>query len=441
MNLPLLALVAASSLSQTPAPAAAAPVAERVIVLRAQRMFDARKGTLLSPATVVVRGGRIEAVGPGAAAPEGAEVIDLGDATLLPGLIDAHVHLDMQRSDDFRKDQLDLLKKPVAERALVGATYARSTLLAGFTTVRNLGSSAVIDVGLRNAGKTHALPVPRILASGASLGATGGHCDLHGYARGVLAEDTRTGVADGPDGFRRKVRETIKYGADVIKLCATGGVLSEGDDVDVAQLTVEETRAAVEEARELRRKVAVHAHGTTGARRAVEAGAHSIEHGTFLDDATLRLMKQKGTFLVPTPLNQKIYDEQIARGAAIHPRVREKIEQARKGRRDSFLRAMKVGVRIAFGTDAGVIPHGRNAEQLAMFVEYGMSAAEALRSATVLNAELLGLAHEVGALEAGKAADVVAVRGNALENIRATEAPVLVMKDGVVVRRDLPPAR
>lgn len=423
----LLAVVSQSAPS-TPAP-------EKVTVVRAQRLFDARKGAIVSPGIVRIRGGRIEAVGPQAAT-DGAETIDLGDATLLPGLIDAHVHIDYQRSDDFRRDELDRLKLTPAERALIASSYARSTLLAGFTTVRNLGSSDVIDVALRNADKAKAIAAPRIIASGASLGASGGHCDHHGYPRGVLTADTRPGVADGPDAFRQRVRETIKYGADVIKLCATGGVLSEGDDVDVAQMTLEENRAAIEEAHELRKKVAVHAHGAAGARRAVEAGADSIEHGTFVDDGTFRLMKQKGTFLVPTPLNQKIYDEQIARGATIHPRVREKIDLAAKGRRDSFQRARKLGVRIAFGTDAGVIPHGRNAEQLAIMVDYGMSAAEALKSATVVNAELLGLGKELGTLEAGKVADVVAVRGDVLEDIRATEKVFFVMKDGAVIRRD-----
>lgn len=414
-------------------------LAARPTVVRAQRLFDARAGKVVSPGVVVVRDGRIEAVGPGAPVPPDAEVVDLGDATLLPGLIDAHVHLDSERGDDYRQDQLDALKKPVAELALEAGEYARRTLRAGFTTVRNLGSSHVIDIGLRNAAKSGMLEAPRVIASGAALGATGGHCDVHGFREGVLAEESAGGVADGPDALRAQVRKALKYGADVIKVCVTGGVLSEGDDVDVPQLTQAEMDAVVDEAHGLRRKVAVHAHGTTGATRAVRAGADSIEHGTFLDEAAFRLMAERGTVLVPTPLNQRIYEEQKARGATFHPRVWEKIQVAAKARRESMRRALAHKVRIAFGTDAGVIPHGRNAEQLGILVDYGMSPVDALRSATTVNAELLGMSKELGSLEAGKLADVIAVPGDVLKDVRATERVFFVMKDGRVVRRDTAP--
>jgi imidazolonepropionase-like amidohydrolase len=418
----------------------AAAQAARPLVLRAQRLFDSTSGRVVSPGVVVVRGERIEAVGPGAKVPEDAEVVELGDATLLPGLIDAHVHIDSERSDDYRQDQLDALKKPVAELALEAGEHARRTLHAGFTTVRNLGSGHVIDVGLRNAVRSGMASGPRILASGAALGATGGHCDQHGFREGALGEARGEGVADGPDALRAQVRRTVKYGADVIKACVTGGVLSEGDEVDVPQLTQAEMDALVDEAHSLRKRVAVHAHGATGAKRAIRAGADSIEHGTFLDDEAFKLMSARGTILIPTPLNQRIYDEQIARGAKFHPKVLEKIEVARKARRESLRKALAHGVRIGFGTDAGVIPHGRNAEQLGLMVEYGMKPVDTLRAATSINAELLGLADQVGALTPGRLADVIAVPGDPTRDVRETERVFFVMKGGVVVRRESPRA-
>jgi len=423
MLLPILALAAA--LAQAPAP----------LVLKAARLWDGKADRAVSPGVLVIRGARIEAVGAGASLPEGARVIDLGDATLMPGLIDAHVHLDGERSDDFRKDELDRLRKTIPELSLEAEERARRTLLAGFTTLRSLGSGNLIDVGLRNAFRAGVAIGPRIVASTEAIGATGGHCDpSSSYREGVLAEGRGPGVADSPDAIRARVRRAVRNGADVIKLCATGGVLSENDDVDVSQLTQAELDAAVDEAHQLRRKVAVHAHGSTGARRALLAGADSIEHGTFLDDETLRLLKQKGAVLVPTPLNGRYYDEQIARGARVAPKVLEKMRLARESRRRSVQRALELKVRIAFGTDAGVYPHGRNAEQLGILVEHGMRPVDALRSATSVDAEVLGLAAEIGSLEVGKLADVIAVPGDVLADVRATEHVLLVVKDGVVVR-------
>lgn len=411
---------------------------QQPVVLRAARLFDAQTGKVVSPGVVVVRGERIEAVGPTAKVPAGAEVLELGDATLMPGLIDAHVHIDSERSDDFRQDTLDALQRPVAELALDAAERARRTLRAGFTTVRNLGSAHVVDVALRSAQRRGVAESPRVVASGSALGATGGHCDQHGFREGALVQEVAEGVADGPDALRAQVRRHVKYGSDVIKVCVTGGVLSEGDDVDVPQLTQAEMDAVVDEAHALRKKVAVHAHGATGAKRAVRAGADSIEHGTFLDDEAFQLMRQRGTYFVPTPLNQRIYDEQLARGARFHPRVREKIEIAKRARRESFQRALAAGVRIAFGTDAGVIPHGRNAEQLGIMVEYGMRPADALRSVTSVAAELLGLGEQVGQLAPGRLADVVAVPGDPTRDVRATERVFFVMQGGRVVRQDAP---
>jgi imidazolonepropionase-like amidohydrolase len=416
--------------------AAAPPTASRTIVLKAARLFDGKSDTLESPGVVVIRDGAIVSTGSRAPIQDVADVIDLGDATLLPGLIDAHVHLAGERTDDFQRDELDMLHKSIPEQTLDAAEHARKTLFAGFITVRALGTPHDIDLGLRNAIARSVVPGPRILAALEPLGATGGHCDKTAYRKGLLAEERAGGVADGPEALRALVRRQRKYGADLIKVCITGGVLSPTDDVDVPQLTQAEMNAIVEEAHALRRKVAVHAHGATGAKRAILAGADSIEHGTFLDDEAFVMMRTRGTVLVPTPLNQRYYDEQIARGAKIHPRVREKIEIANTARRDSVKRALAHGVRIAFGTDAGVYPHGRNAEQLGILVDYGMRPIDVLRSATSVDAELLGLEARIGTLEPGKLADVIAVPGDPLRDIRVTERVFFVMKEGVIARND-----
>jgi imidazolonepropionase-like amidohydrolase len=432
--LPLLGVAAPAPAQPPREPGSAAPA--RPVVLRAARLFDGKSDTLLSPAIVVVQNGSIAAAGPRAAIPDGAQVIDLGDATLLPGLIDAHVHLAQERTDDFQKDELDRLRKSIAEQTLDAAEHARKALQAGFTTLRALGTPHQIDAGLRNAIARGAAVGPRIVAALDAIGATGGHCDSPPYREGLLAEERAAGIADGPEALRAQVRRHHKYGADVIKVCVTGGVLSLTDDVDTAQLTQAEMDAIVDEAHALRRKVAVHAHGPTGAKRAIRAGADSIEHGTFLDDEAFAMMRARGTLLVPTPLNDRYYDEQIARGARIHPRVREKMAIAKAARRDSLKRALAQRVRIAFGTDAGVYPHGRNAEQLGILVEWGMRPIDALRSATSVAAGLLGLEGKIGTLEPGKLADVIAVPGDALRDVRATERVFFVMKEGAVVRDD-----
>jgi imidazolonepropionase-like amidohydrolase len=416
---------------------AAAP-ADRPVLLTAARLFDSRTGTVVTPGRVLVRGERIEAVGPKTAAPPDAQVVDLGDATLLPGLIDAHVHLRLELTDNYQDYDMEALQKSVPELTLEAAERARRTLRAGFTTVRDVGNEReyFINVGLRQAIKKGVAEGPRIIASGPQLGSTGGHCDIMGFRDGVLVQDRGEGVADGPDALRERVRWVVKNGADVIKVCATGGVLSAADDVDASQLTQAELDAVVDEAHELRRKVAVHAHGATGAKRAIRAGADSIEHGTFLDDEALSLMKQKGVVLVPTVYLERVQDEKIQRGANYPPKVLQKMKLAGKAGRDMFRRALQRGVKIGFGTDAGVLAHGRNAEQLVFFVELGMSPADALRTATSVDAELLGLGSEVGSLEAGRRADVIAVPGDPLRDITAVQRVFFVMKDGRVYRQD-----
>jgi len=413
----------------------------RTIVVRAARMFDGRGERVVSPGVVVVAGGRIVAAGPNAAVPASAEVIDLGDATLLPGFMDAHTHLSGEASDDWKQDELDALKKSASEQALDASVYAARTLLAGFTTVRDLGSGDFIDVGLRNAARGGKILGPRMLVAVRGISATGGHCDpTVGYRPDVF--DRRSGiaaaVADGPDAVRAAVRLNIKDGADVIKVCATGGVLSLNDDVRSPQLTQGELDALVDEAHARGRKAAAHAHGAEGAKRAVRAGIDSVEHGSFLDEEALDMMKQRGTFLVPTLMAGEGLREKLEKGSYLPPQVEAKARAALASRDQMFRRAVQKQVRIAFGTDAGVFAHGRNAEEFRHMVRLGMTPAAALRSATSVVAELLGLSDRLGTLEAGKLADLIAVPGDPLQDIRQTERVFFVMKEGAVAKNERP---
>ena len=415
---------------------ALAPIAEAAepaqpIVLRAAYLFDAVSGQLTNGGTIVVQGDKILSLHGNQAIPANAKVIDLGDATLLPGFIDAHTHVTSEMQDNFyRGFHTDMFRFSV-EQAHYGAAYAKRTLEAGFTTIRNVGSSDFIDVGLRNAIDAGIVSGPRILAAANSIGSTGGHCDADPFPPDrVPPQGLMDGVCNGADECRAAVRYQLKWGADVIKICASGGVLSEKDPVDVPQLTREELAAIVSEAHAWKKKVAAHSHGDAAARLAVEAGVDSIEHGTFLTEETLQLMKKQGTYLVPTRLavfwvNQK--------AAGYPPAIADKARAAWAEHESMVKRALKVGVPIAFGTDSGVSPHGMNGKEFALMVEIGMQPAAALLSATRDGARLLGIEAEVGTLEAGKRADLVAVKGNVLKNIAATEQPIFVMKSGAIV--------
>jgi imidazolonepropionase-like amidohydrolase len=376
---------------------------------------------------VVVRvaDGRIVAVEP---RPRGAAVdLDLGDVTLLPGLVDAHVHLVGSEESTPYGD----LKETAARAAIEGVANARKTLEAGFTTARDLGSRDFADVALRDAIAAGRVAGPRLVVAVKSLSSTGGHGDRNELPADVHV-DRYTAIADGTEAIRAKVRENVKYGADWIKVLATGGVMSAGTDPRVAQYGEEELRAAVEAARERGRDVAVHAHGTEGIKRAIRAGARSIEHASMLDDETIALAREHGTYLVPNPITNATM---LARGAAggFQPYQLEKTRWIYDVKMESLRKAIAAGLRIAYGTDSGVQAHGRNAEQLALFVEAGMSPLAALRAATVVAAELLRLEGRVGTLGPGAFADLVAVRGNPLEDIRVMERPVWVMKEGAVV--------
>jgi imidazolonepropionase-like amidohydrolase len=432
-RIPLVALFATATLSffaivATGQPATASnkalQEAPAVIVLRAARMLDVRTGRIVSPAVVVIEKDRIKSVNP-ATVPAGT-VIDLGDVTLLPGFIDMHTHL----SSDLEGNWLyRSVTDSAGDNALRGARNARKTLMAGFTTVRDLGSASFVDVALMRAIDQDFVPGPRMFPAGHSIGITGGHCDTTGYAPGVLDRGPETGVADGPEAALRAVRYQIKHGAKVIKVCATAGVLSLEGPVGAQQLSEIELRTIVEEAARHGLKVAAHAHGTEGIIAAVRAGVASIEHGSILNDEAIKLMKERGTYLVPTS-----YLAQAIRLDALPPPIRAKAEYVLPRARQSLQLAIKSGVKIAFGTDAGVYPHGDNAREFAVLVERGMTPADAIRTATVNATDLLGVSDR-GKIAPGLLADLVAVSGNPLENIRMLEDVRFVMKGGQIYKR------
>ncbi len=421
-----LGLLAALPLAAQPPGAVVTPV--RPIVLKAAHLFDGVSGKLVDHGVVVIQGTKIAAVGHDLEIPQFARVVDLGDATLLPGFIDAHVHLTVEFSDDYYKSFYEDTFRFPAEQALYAARYAQRTLEAGFTTVRNVGAWDYVDVGLRNAINAGVTEGPRMLTAVHPIGATGGHADNPPYPPDFVKPlGPIDGVCNGPAECRAAVRYQIKYGADVIKFMPSGGVLSVSDPVDVPELSQDEMDAIVSEAHAWHRKVAAHCHGDQAAKMAIQAGVDSIEHGTFLQDDTLELMKQKGVYLVPT-LYAGWWVGQKA--DSYPPPIAEKARTAAAQMMTMFQHAAKIGVPVAFGTDAGVEPHGTNAKEFTLMAQNGFTPTQALMAASHGGADLLGVADVTGSLEAGKAADVVAVPGNPLEDLSATEHPVLVMKGG-----------
>ena len=406
---------------------------EVVTVIDAGRVVDVDAGRLLVNQRIVVRGERIEAIGPIAdtAAPDGARIVDLGDATVLPGLMDAHVHL----ASDHDVHGYRRLTITTPGAAISGVINAEKTLMAGFTTVRNVGARAFVDVALRDAIAAGRVPGPTVIAAGPSLGITGGHCDNnllpYEYA------DRSEGVADGPWGIRTAVRRNIKYGADVIKFCGTGGVLSKGTRVGAQQYTLEEMQALVDEAHLHGRKVAVHAHGTAGIKAAIRAGVDSVEHASFIDDEGIQLAKEKGVYL---SMDIYVSDFILSEGeaAGILAESLDKERTVGKRQRESFERAVGAGVLMAYGTDAGVYPHGQNARQLAYLVRHGMDAMQAIRTATLNNAKLFGIENQAGSIAPGKHADIIAVYANPLEDISVLESISFVMKHGKIFKHDSP---
>lgn len=421
-------LAAAAATVASAAPALAQTAAPETIVLKAAHIFDATGTALKDGGLIVVQGERIVSVG--GSAPPGARVIDLGDATLLPGFIDAHTHLTMQLEKNYYLGKYhDIMRFP-AEEALYAAQYAKRTLEAGFTTVRNVGAADFVDISLRNAINAGVTEGPRMITAAHGIGSPGGHFDQLSYPPDrVHPEGPIQGICSGPEDCREAVRYQMKWGADVIKIAASGGVLSESDPVDVPQLTLEEMKAIISEAHAWRRKVAAHCHGDAAARLAIEAGVDSIEHGSFLTEDTLKLMKAKGVVLVPTRIT---VDWVLKEAETYPPNIAAKARAAAAAHTTMMKNALRIGVPIALGTDAGVYPHGMNGQEFGLYVGLGMSPAQALLSGTRDDAKLLGIDGEVGTLEAGKVADVVAVPGNVISNIRATEHPLLVMHLGKI---------
>src|ERR1041385_3967871 len=391
------------------------------IVIRAARMLDVSSGRMLTSAAVVVQGDRITAVNP-ATVPAGARTVDLGDVTLLPGFMDLHTHLGSEISATSFIEPVTLTD---ADHAFVAAANALKTVRAGFTTVRDFGGDVTVALGKAVARGT--VVGPRVVPSRNLISITGGHCDATGFAPGVLERGPKDGIANGPWEAVEAVRYQIKHGAQVIKVCATAGVLSLEGRGGAQQFSYEELRAIVDEAARHGLKVAAHAHGTEGIKAAVRAGVASIEHGSMLDDEAIAMMKERGTYLVPTS-----YLIDRINLAVLPPLVRKKAETIMPLARESLRKAIAAGVRIAFGTDAGVYPHGENAHEFAVYVKLGMSPLDALRTATIRAADLLGVTVR-GLIEAGKLADLVAVPGDPLTDITATERVKWVMVGGKVV--------
>lgn len=412
-----------------------APLAgeQDVTAIRAGALFDGTSEQLREGVVILVQDGRIQAVGEDVAIPAGAQVIDLSEWTVLPGLMDMHTHITSNPSDGFRDSMFRMFP---GEAALIGAHNARTTLLAGFTTVRNAGASEFADQALKRAITQGLVPGPRIFTAGKGIGITGGHCDSGGFRPDFRPETgVEDGIFNGPDEARAAVRYQIKYGADLIKTCATAGVLSAGTEIGPAQVTPAELEAMVETATMLNRRVMAHAHGIEGIRNAVRAGVASIDHGAELDDEILAEMRSRGTYLVPTIMAFE-YVLQAADAGTLAPWSAIKAREITPIARASHRRAVEAGVAIAFGTDAGVFPHGTNADEFRLLVEIGMTPAQALLAATRNAADLLGVLSEGGTVEPGKWADLVAVRGNPLEDVELLKNIGFVMKDGAVYKQD-----
>jgi imidazolonepropionase-like amidohydrolase len=431
-------IVSSLAIAQQPRPAGTKP-APKITYIRAGRLFDGTSDNVRENMVIVVQDDRIQSVSPASSAsiPAGATVIDLSRATVLPGLIDCHTHLGA-RAD--RYDEISRFRDTPFQSAFAAVVNARKTLEAGFTSVRDVGSDPFLAVDLRNSIKEGLVPGPRIVASGPPISITGGHGDLNNYSPqtrvSMFPEERDFQIADGIDQIRHVVRAQVKYGVDVIKIIATGGVLSKGDSPGAPQYTPEELKAAAEEAHMAGRKIAAHAHGTQGIKNAILAGIDSIEHASLIDDEGIRLAKERGVYLVMDIYN----DDYILNMAPQFGLPQENIEKEKMvGRlqRENFQKAVQAGVKMAFGTDAGVYPHGDNAKQFFYMVKFGMTPAQAIHAATTNAADLIGRSKEVGSIEAGKYADIIAVSADPLQDVRALENVGFVMKGGVVYKNVL----
>jgi imidazolonepropionase-like amidohydrolase len=396
-------------------------------LIKAGHVLDVKTGKLADGQTIVVVGDIIQSIGPTAsvAGQPGDTIVDLSRMTVLPGLIDVHTHLTMNTDFDPYRE----LTTTDAKEAINGVVNARTTLMAGFTSVRNVGAGDYTDVDLRDAINAGQVPGPHMLVSGPALGITGGHCDNNLLP--ISYHSVGDGVADGIAAVQQKVRQNIKYGADLIKICATGGVLSKGDDPQASQYTLEEMKAIVADAHRLGRKVAAHAHGSQGILWASEAGVDSIEHGSYINDEAIAEMKKNGTYLVPTLY---LEDWMLEKGS-LPPFYHQKMVDVSAVAKGNIKRAMQAGVKIALGTDAAVYPHGLNAHELDVYVnQLGMAPLTALQTATINAADLMGLTAKTGTLEPGKWADMIAVEKNPIDDVRVLQDVKFVMKGGVVYK-------
>lgn len=436
VSLLVIACFCATALPQRSGVRPDPPIGRGTVVLRAARMIDGNGGPPIANAVVVIVDNKITEVGPSGQVrvPANARLVDLGDVTLLPGLIDLHTHL-IGRVLGDPDGENSLARDYQSFGAILGAVHARQTLMAGFTSVRNVGAPQFDDMALRKTINDGWIEGPRMQNAGHSLGIRGGHCDENGFRPGLFDAGIEEGIADGPDQVRAAVRYQVKYGADVIKTCATAGVLSEGAaSVGTTQYTYDELKAMVEEANKLGRKVAAHAHGTEGIKIATRAGVASIEHGSFLDEEGARLMKQHGTYLVPT-LSAAEGVESAAKTGVLKGLRAEKALAAAAAARKGIKLAVLNQVPIAFGTDAGVIPHGTNGHEFELLVEWGgMSNMDAILAATRNASKLLGWDNNLGTLSPGKWADIIAVSGDPLRDIKNMQRVVFVMKNGVVYK-------
>ena len=432
----LAAIVATIASAQQPAKTQANKPAPKITYIRAGRLFDGTGDKARENMVIVIQDDRIQSVAPAGSTsvPSGATVIDLSRATVLPGLIDCHTHLG-SRAD--RYDEIYNFKDTPFQSAFAAVVHARKTLEAGFTSVRDVGSLPFLAVDLRNSINEGLIPGPRIVASGPPISITGGHGDLNNFSPqtrvSMFPEERDFQIADGVDQVRHVVRAQVKYGVDVIKILATGGVLSKGDSPGAPQFTFEELKAAAEEAHMAGRKIAAHAHGTQGIKNAILAGIDSIEHASLIDDEGIRLAKEHGTYLV-----MDIYNDDYILGKAIEFGLpQENVDKEKtvgRTQRENFQKAFQAGTKMAFGTDAGVYPHGDNAKQFFYMVKFGMTPAQAIRAATSSAADLIGRAKDVGSIEAGKYADIIAVSADPLQDVRALENVGFVMKGGVVYK-------
>jgi len=404
-------------------------LAQDVTYIRAGSLFDSRSGDVIRNAVIVVEGEVIRSVGGfGTAIPSGANVIDLSDSFVLPGVMDMHTHIVGNLDPNFFAGYF---QSP--HRATIGGVVnAKTTLMAGFTTIRNVGASGYADVALRNAINAGEVPGPRMAVSGPSIGITGGHCDNNSLNSSY--NERSDGVADGPWAVREKVRENIKYGADLTKFCATGGVFSKGTKVGATQYTLEEMQAIVDESHTHDRKVAAHAHGNEGIKRAIMAGVDSIEHASFLDEEAVRMGMERGTYFALDIYNTEYTLERGAANGVPEENI-EKERQVGTTQRQSFTLAVEMGAKVVFATDSGVYPHGDNGKQFARAVRFGMTPTQAIQSATSLTADLLGWEDRVGEITPGFYADIIAVHGNPLEDISELEDVDFVMKGGVVYKQ------